>query len=146
MKHILFWVIASFTVLMCDPAPSVPGYYGAWEIENCTERTLGISYASRNYDRHDVRYVKPGESVKIAPGDRYHFSRKPKFSDLIDELRRRRVVKVYDEDGKLLRVWDYPSDFQKEDSHSLYDEGNWIQSSGTWTYELNENDILTIEQ
>ena len=141
---------------MCDP----PLYKNGmdWYLKNTTERVIGISYAQiRNLESSKIGFVAPEDSVRIGPHIiSFTWDRMPKFEDLIEDMDGFRIVRLYDEDGTLLRTLDYSTDKDKSGEHDFFKESSWRKyvildnvnySTGQikWIYDIGNDDLTDSE-
>lgn len=157
MKHIFTLLLSAMLFLMCDPTLYENGR--DWYLKNTTERTIGISYAQIwNLESSEIEVVAPGDSVRIGPDhiSWYTWDRMPKFEDLIENMDGFRIVRIYDEDGTLLRTLDYSTDKDKPDEHNFFKESSWRKyvifdnvnfSTGQvkWVYDIGDDDLTDSE-
>ncbi len=142
--------------LMCDP----PLYKNGmdWYLKNTTERVIGISYAQIwNLESSEIEVVAPEDSVRIGPHlISFTWDRMPKFEDLIEDMDGSRIVRIYDEDGTLLRTLDYSTDKDKPGEHNFFKESSWRKyvifdnvnfSTGQikWVYDIGNDDLTDSE-
>ena len=80
----------------------------------------------------------------------------PKFEDLIEDMDGFRIVRLYDEDGTLLRTLDYSTDKDKSGEHDFFKESSWRKyvildnvnySTGQikWIYDIGNDDLTDSE-
>lgn len=156
MKHLFTLLLSATLFLMCDP----PLYKNGmdWYLKNTTERVIGISYAQiRNLESSKIELVAPEDSVRIGPHViSFTWDRMPKFEDLIEDMDGFRIVRLYDEDGTLLRTLDYSTDKDKHGEHDFFKESSWRKyvildnvnySTGQikWIYDIGNDDLTDSE-
>lgn len=147
-----------FFTRMCEPSAHYRNG-NDWYLKNSTEQTIGISYVQTwNLKSSEIEVVTPGDSVRIGP-DHIIWStwnRMPKFEDLIKNMDGFRIVRVYDEDGTLLRTLDYSTDKDKSGEHDFFKESSWRKyvildnvnySTGQikWIYDIGNDDLTDSE-
>ena len=157
MKRLFILLLSATLFLMCDPTLYENGR--DWYLKNTTERVIGISYAQIwNLESSEIEVVAPGDSVRIGPNNIsfYTWDRMPKFEDLIENMDGFRIVRLYDEDGTLLRTFDYSSDKDKPGEHNFFKESSWRKyvifdnvnfSTGQikWIYDIGNDDLTDSE-
>lgn len=156
MKRLFTLLLSATLFLMCDP----PLYKNGmdWYLKNTTERVIGISYAQiRNLKSSKIEFVAPEDSVRIGPHIiSFTWDRMPKFEDLIEDMDGFRIVRLYDEDGTLLRTLDYSTDKDKHGEHDFFKESSWRKyvildnvnySTGQikWIYDIGNDDLTDSE-